>query len=304
MLNKLKDFFFGFKKILPENKLKSEYLEMIQKLKKLEKQVEANAKQLEMAKTSFLKNLYHEIRTPLNAIMGFTNLIAKERQIRPEEREEYLSLINQSSAEFLRIMDDIIQASILEAGMIKLSKDEFRLNEFFHEIHTYFTIRKHILEKNNIALLKNIPEKDENTLIICDKHRLNQVISQLMENALKFTERGIVEFGYSIKDDKLEVFVKDSGNGDLDGKDKYIFSRFSKLDISDDSKNGLGLGLSISKMLVELMGGKIWYSSNEPRGTSFYFSIPFVTQGSVPAAKAVKSGFFESVLKGQKTLAV
>lgn len=303
MRKKLKDFFFRFKKMLPENKLKSEYIEMIQKLKKLENQVESNARQLELAKISFLKNLYHEIRTPLNAIMGFTNLIAKEGQINPEEREEYLALINQSSSEFLRIMDDIIQASILEAGMIKLNKDEFVLNEFFHDIHTYFTMRKHILEKNNIALLKNIPEQLDNLTIICDKQRLNQVISQLLENALKFTERGTIEFGYTIKENKLEVYVKDSGIGDLDGKDRFVFSRFSKLDITDDSKNGLGLGLSISKMVVELMGGKIWYAANNTKGTTFYFSVPLVTSENKNMDKGSKTGFLEGVFK-QKSLAV
>ncbi len=303
MLKKLKDFFFRFKKMLPENKLKSEYIEMIQKLKKLEKQVENDARQLEMAKTSFLKNLYHEIRTPLNAIMGFTNLIAKEGQIKPEEREEYLALINQSSSEFLRIMDDIIQASILEAGMIKLTNDEFLLNDFFHDVHTYFTMRKHILEKSNIALLKNIPEQLDNLTIVCDKQRLNQVFSQLLENALKFTERGTIEFGYTIKESKLEFYIKDSGIGNMEGKDRYVFSRFSKLDISDDSKNGLGLGLSISKMLVELMNGKIWYTSNNSKGTIFYFSIPLVTPESKSVEKTTKAGFLESVFK-QKSLAV
>lgn len=303
MWKKLKDFFFRFKKILPENKLKSEYIEMIQKLKKLESQVESNARQLELAKTSFLKNLYHEIRTPLNAIMGFTNLIAKEGQVTHEEREEYLALINQSSSEFLRIMDDIIQASILEAGMIKLSKDEFALNDFFHDIHTYYNMRKHILEKNNIALLKNIPEQLDDLKIVSDKQRLNQVISQLLENALKFTERGTIEFGYTIKETKLEVYVKDTGTGNLEGKDRYLFSRFSKLDISDDSKNGLGLGLSICKMLIELMGGKIWYTPNNSKGTIFYFDVPLVTSENKNTLKAEKIGFLEGVFK-QKSLAV
>jgi signal transduction histidine kinase len=303
MWKKLTDFFFRFKKILPENKLKSEYIEMIQKLKKLENQVETNAKQLELAKASFLKNLYHEIRTPLNAIMGFTNLIAKEGQVGPDEREEYLALINQSSSEFLRIMDDIIQAAILEAGMIKLNKDEFALNDFFQDIHTYFNMRKHILEKNNIALLMNIPEQLDELKIVCDKQRLNQVLSQLLENALKFTDRGTIEFGYTIKEDKLEVFVKDSGIGNLEGKDKYLFSRFSKLDISDDSKNGLGLGLSISKMLLELMGGKIWYTPNNSKGTTFYFDLPVIASENKNIAKGEKAGFLEGVFK-QKSLAV
>ena len=303
MRYRLKSFFKRFK-LLPENKLKGEYIEMLQKLKRLENQVESNAQQLELAKTSFLKNLYHEIRTPLNAIMGFTNILAKEEEISAAEREEFLALINNSSAEFLRVMDDIIQASLLEAGMVKINKDEFELNSFLEELHVYFSTRKHVLNKTEIALLKNLPTSTNPISLVCDKHRLTQILSQLIENALKFTERGIVEYGYCIKGQKLEFYVKDSGEGHLDGKENYIFSRFSKIDVSDDSKNGLGLGLSISKKLVELMNGNIWYTANEGRGTCFYFTVPLVCAGSKVISKNTKGNLLENMFKGQSTHAV
>ncbi len=297
-------FFFKRLKLIPENKLKTEYVEMLQKLKRLENQVESSAQQLELAKSSFLKNLYHEIRTPLNAIMGFTNILANEELINSSEREDYLGHINNSSAEFLRVMDDIIQASLLEAGMVKINKDEFELNSILEDIHLYITTRKHILHKTEIALIKNLPSNTNPIYMVCDKHRLTQVLSQLLENALKFTERGVVEYGYSIKSQKLEFYVKDSGKGCIDGKESYIFSRFSKIDVSDDSKNGLGLGLSISKKLVELMNGSIWYSANEGRGTCFYFTIPLVSSNSKVCSKNTKNNFLENVFNGQNIHAV
>jgi signal transduction histidine kinase len=289
---------------LPGNRLKADYFDMLQKLKALEMQVQSNAKQLELAKASFLKNLYHEIRTPLNAIMGFTNLLAKDYRVTPEEREEYQSVINKSSAEFLRIMDDIIQASLLEAGMIKINSDSCNLGVFFGELHSYFTIRKHTLEKQSIALLMNVPDKYKDIWCLCDKYRLNQVMNQLLENAFKFTEKGIVEFGYYIKNQNIEFYVKDTGASDLTGKERYIFSRFAKIDVSDNSKNGLGLGLSICKKLVELMEGKIWYNSNKEAGTSFYFSIPFLSIDAPSIVDKKKVNVIENIRKGQNSLAV
>jgi signal transduction histidine kinase len=299
---KLKKHFHWIQSKLPEYRLRTEYFEMLQKLKRLENQVERNAQQLEMAKSSFLKNLYHEIRTPLNAIIGFTNIVAKDSDMHPEEREEYLSHINKSSSDFLRIMDDIIQASLLEAGMINISKDKFDLHHFFNDTHIYFTTRKHLLEKNSIALLKNVPTDISELLITCDRQKLFQILSHLIENALKFTEKGIIEYGYVIKDKKIEFYVKDTGIGNLDGKRNYLFTNFSKLDITENSRNGLGLGLFISKKLVELLDGKIWYSSNETRGTCFYFNIPFVSAET--NINKGKENYIQSALKGQDYLAV
>lgn len=304
MLQDFKIWIRKLKRRLPENQLKSDYFEMLQKLRNLEAQVESSARQLELAKSSFLKNLYHEIRTPLNAIMGFTNLIAKDYKIDDSEREEYLALINRSSNEFLRIMDDIIQASLLEAGMIKISNEECNLRLFISEMHSYFTIRKHMLEKSCVALLMNVPEKYNDLNIICDKYRLNQVLSHLIENSLKFTEKGIIEFGYTLKNQNIEFYVKDTGVGDLLGKDNYIFSSFTKVDITDSSKNGLGLGLSNSKKLIELMDGKIWYTSNKSKGTCFYFTIPFVSADSKSGSNRQKGAFINAVVKGQNSLAV
>lgn len=304
MLQSIKILIQKFKQRLPEHKLKNDYFEMLQKLRKLEEQVENNAKQLEMAKSSFLKNIYHEIRTPLNAIMGFMNLLSKDYKISEEERAEYLTVINKSSNDFLKVMDDIIQASLLEAGMIKIAEDECNLGKLFCELHSYFTIRKHMLEKEGVALLMNISDSSKDINVICDKYRLNQVMSHLLENAFKFTEKGIIEFGYTLKNKEIEFFVKDTGVGELSGKENFVFSRFSKVNTTDNSKNGLGLGLSNSKKLIELMEGKIWYSTNKDKGSCFYFTIPFVVaEISAPNVKQ-RSEFMVNSINTQNSLAV
>ncbi|MBN2484775.1 MAG: HAMP domain-containing histidine kinase [Bacteroidales bacterium] len=290
--------------LFPPNRLKNDYYEMLQKLKELEGQVEKNAKQLEQAKSSFLKNIYHEIRTPLNSIMGFTNLLAKDYRIGDKEREEYLGFINKSSNDFLRTMDDIIQASLLEAGMIKIAKEKCNLGDFFQDLLSYFTMRKHLLGKNCVALLMNIPESYSDIELLCDKYRLNQVMGHLLENALKFTDKGSVEFGCSIKNQKIEFFVKDTGIGGIDNKDNYIFTRFSKIELAEGTKGGLGLGLSNSKKLLDLMGGKIWCSSNKGKGSCFFFAIPFTAAEPFAVSASRRNKFFETVIKGQNTLAV
>jgi signal transduction histidine kinase len=292
------------KRQLPENQLKNDYFEMLQKLRKLESQIEENAHQLEMAKSSFLKNIYHEIRTPLNAIMGFMNLLSKDYKISEKEKEDYMAVINKSSNDFLQTMDDIIQASLLEAGMIKISNDECNLSSFLTELHSYFTVRKHMQEKNCIALLLDISDNAKDVNVICDKFRLNQVFSHLIDNALKFTDKGVIEFGCSIKNQKIEFYIKDTGAGELSGKENFIFSRFGKINVSDSSKNGLGLGLSNSKKLLELMDGKIWLTSNNGKGTCFYFTIPFVAAEPAVSSMKQQNGFLVNVINTPKSLAV
>lgn len=305
MVQRLKKIYFKILQRLPENKVRADYFEMLHKLKRLEGQVEARATQLELAKASFLRNLYHEIRTPLNAIVGFTHLLSTEKKINQEDKEEYLQMVNQSSAEFLKIMDDIIQASLLEAGMIKINNEGFCLGEFMDEVYSIGNLRKHLLEKNQIAILRNLPKVLEDVRIICDKHYLIQIMTQLVENAIKFTERGTVEFGCEIKNQNIEFYVNDTGKGNINGKGKYIFDKFTKVDVSDNAKNGLGIGLSNCKNLVELMNGKIWYTSKIDKGTCFYFSIPFIAAERVVEANDEKTpSFLEGVFRGQKSLAV
>ncbi len=307
MLQKLKKVYFQIFKQFPENRIHADYFEMLDKLKQLEDQVETRAKQLEMAKASFLRNLYHEIRTPLNAIIGFTHLLSAGKPLIEEDKEEYLQVVNQSSTDFLKVMDDIIQASLLEAGMIKINNEDFRLSDFMNEVYSFGNLRKHVLEKDQVALLKNITKEMIDVSLVCDKYYLTQILNQLIDNAIKFTDRGTVEFGCEFKNQSIVFYVKDTGNGNINGKGKYIFDKFTKVNSADGSKKGLGIGLSNCKNLAELMNGKIWYTSKVKKGSCFYFGIPYVTaESGVEKNKTDEKtqGFLESVFRGQKSYAV
>lgn len=303
MLQRLKKLYFKVIQRMPGNRVRADYFEMLQKLKQLEGQVEGRAQQLELAKASFLRNLYHEIRTPLNAIVGFTHLLTNEQKLDKHDKLEYQDQIIKSSGDFLKIMDDIIQASLLEAGMVNMNNEPLCLNDFMDEVYALGNVRKHVLEKTQVALLKNYPETKEKIYIMCDRYYLNQIMVQLIDNAFKFTEKGTIEFGCDIRNQDIEFYVKDTGLGDINGKGKYVFSKFTKVDVTDSAKNGLGIGLSNCKSLVNLMKGKIWYTSKAGKGTSFYFSIPYVAAEN-PGEDEKSQNFLEGVFREQKTLAV
>lgn len=268
-------FRFGGK--LKKNKMSPVYAEY-EYLKKrvdvLEHLLVEKTNSVDRAKSIFLKNLYHEIRTPLNSIVGFSDLI-EMNNLSNQDKTTYISYIKDSSKEFLQKMDNIIEASILEAGLLKLSKHECSVFDLMSEVYAYFSIHKHITEKR-IAFLFNVSEELKNVKIVCDSYRLSQVLTNLLSNAFKFTDRGTIEMGYRIKAKEIEFFVIDSGIGIQDGKEDRVFNNFTKLDESDNSNDGLGLGLGLSKKVVELMKGKIWYNSNPSKGTSFFFTIPYI----------------------------
>jgi len=248
-----------------------EYLKM--RIEFLEKMLEEKTHAVEIAKSNFLKNIYHEIRTPLNAIIGFTNLI-ELNDAGEKENAVYMTHIKDSSRNFLSKMDNIIEASIIEAGIVKIYNDDCRLFSLLSELHSYFTIHKHLYEKD-IAFLLTVPNELRDVIVQCDINRIKQVIMNLLVNAFKFTEKGIVEVGFKIINDEIEFFVRDSGIGGLEGKEDTVYGIFSKLDNSDTSFEGMGLGLRLAKRLVELMEGQIRYTSVTNKGTTFYFTIPY-----------------------------
>jgi signal transduction histidine kinase len=248
--------------------------ELKERIRVLEKKLSEQNARIEVLKSNFLKNIYHEIRTPLNAIVGFTNLLSNNLKD-AKELSHYNEQISNSSHDFLNILDDIIEASLIEADMVKIWETPTELALILDEVHTFFKVQKHIKDKDDVVFLMNIPEEFRKNRVLCDRYRINQVLIYLISNAFKFTRKGIVEVGCTLKDMKwMEFYVKDSGLGGLEDKEELIFSSFTKLDNTALSQKGLGLGLSISKNLVELMGGKIWYNPNKLGGTTFYFSLP------------------------------
>jgi signal transduction histidine kinase len=296
LLLKIKNLFVKLKNA------ENEYLK--KRINLLEKLIEDKTDSVERAKSIFLKNLYHEIRTPLNAIVGFSDLI-EMNSISNKEKSIYISHIRESSKEFLRKMDNIIEASIIEAGLLKLSDDECNIFDLLSEIHSYYSIQKHITEKEIVFLL-SVPNELKQLFIQCDAYRLTQVISNLVSNAFKFSNSGVIELGYRISEGEIEFFISDSGIGGLEGKEQIMFRNFGKLDDSEDSKEGLGLGLSLSKKLVELMNGRMWYKSIYGRGTTFYFTIPYIPLSraadmQMPKSKE-KSHFFRRTVRRSAVL--
>jgi signal transduction histidine kinase/ActR/RegA family two-component response regulator len=241
-------------------------------------QAKEKAEESDHLKSAFLANMSHEIRTPMNAILGFTELLTMpDSEVTAEEKENFIKLINNSGNNLLQLIDDIIDISKIEANQIKIIKKDCALNVRLKEIlQSFIEIRKH-KEKDKIDIRLNDNANEQNIIIKTDSLRLNQVLTNLIGNALKFTEDGFIEFGYEIQNNKeLLFYVKDTGVGMESAKKDLVFERFTK--IEDDSTRlyrGAGLGLAISRSLVKLLGGKIWVESAPSIGSTFYFTIPF-----------------------------
>jgi PAS domain S-box-containing protein len=236
------------------------------------------AEESDKLKSAFLANMSHEIRTPMNAIMGFSSLL-KEKEFKKEKQNYFLNIINSRTKDLLRIIDDVIDISKIEANQLRIEKTDFSLNKALLEI--YSGIKSDLQNQNRDDLKIRINEQllVKPLIIHSDESRLKQVLLNLIYNAVKFTENGFIEFGYSIErdDNILQFYVKDTGIGIPEKAGEFIFERFRQADDSTSRKyGGTGLGLPICKSVVELLGGKIWFESEEEKGTTFYFTVPLI----------------------------
>ena len=245
------------------------------------KRAKEKAEEADHLKSAFLANMSHEIRTPMNAILGFSNLL-NNPAITNEQQEEYIEIINSRGNQLLQVINDIIDLSKIDSNQLSIEEKEFKLNDFLEEIHSSFAQSIKEEYKKPIELKLEKGENDDKSLVLLDKTRLEQVLSYLLTNAVKYTEEGTITFGYEIEqnaeEQQLKFFISDTGVGIPEEKQDVIFERFRQ---SDDSKTreygGTGLGLSISKGLVEMMGGAIWLNSVPSEGTTFYFTLPYKT---------------------------
>ncbi len=260
------------RKLIPQET----YDQLVSKVQELEKLVHEESLKTEKLKTNFLNNIYHEIRTPLNSIIGFSELL-KHEDLANYKKNNYLSKIKTSSQEFLKIIDQLLDAAIVETGNVELKKTDCSLTDLLDEVHQQFTIQKHIQDKCNIALLKNYDKFYPDLRVRVDCARLQQIFTNLIGNAIKFTEKGIIEYGFKVLNDyKILFFVKDSGIGINLTNDIEVFEKFEKSEYCFGRENrGLGLGLCIAKGLVKMLNGTIWAESNSFGGTTFKFTIPF-----------------------------
>lgn len=232
------------------------------------------AMQSDKLKTSFLENINHEVRTPLNAILGFSSLL-NEDDITPEQRKEYIELVSESNDALLRIMDDILLVSTLENGDTTTNINECNLDNTINGL--YKTFNQHLIKSNKTNIEIVVSEPNESAIVETDKIRLQQVFIRLMDNAIKFTEKGRINFGYRVDKETILFHIADTGIGIEKKHHSKIFERFYKVEIDkNEVYRGTGIGLYITKKIVESLNGNIWLSSIFGSGTTFYFTIPKV----------------------------
>ncbi|MGQ1785932.1 PAS domain-containing sensor histidine kinase [Saccharicrinis sp. GN24d3] len=246
------------------------------KLKQTEKEL-LQAEENERLKSAFLANMSHEIRTPMNGILGFAEIL-RTQKLTVHKQQEYIRIIEQSGVRMLSIINDIIDISKIEAGLMKYDIKETNINEQCEYIYTFFKPEVEA-KKIEFSLKTSLPTID--AFITTDREKIFAILTNLVKNAIKFTSAGSIEFGYKLTGSlkQIQFYVKDTGIGIPKDWCQAIFDRFIQTDISNNvARQGAGLGLSISKAYVEMLGGKIWVESEEGIGSTFNFTIPYHTK--------------------------
>jgi PAS domain S-box-containing protein len=229
------------------------------------------AEESDHLKSSFLANMSHEIRTPLNSIIGFSDLLL-ESDFEPAVQHEFVQMINESGNNLLAIITDIMEISKIEAGVVHVKEAILSVNQLITDIQKEYSL-KAIIKGIELRLDPSIPK--EKIVMENDENRLKQILVNLVGNAIKFTEKGFIEIGFRITADFVQFHVKDTGIGIPANFHDTIFERFLQVESGNTRKyGGNGLGLAISKGLVELLGGTIWIESEQGKGSAFYFTIP------------------------------
>ncbi len=253
--------------------LNEELSESNQRIREInEKLIEATekAQESDRLKSSFLANMSHEIRTPMNGIVGFCQLLKQTNNV-DEQVTKYCDIIATSSNQLLAIINDIIDISKIEAGQVTLSHEPVSIMDVVERTTTIFSA---LANQKNVELKLN-SEIDSSLVILSDQTKIAQILSNLVNNAIKFTKRGFIEVGVSENSKHLKIWVKDTGIGIAKENQGLIFDRFRQIeDANPNSMKGTGLGLSISKSLVEMLGGEIWVNSDIGKGATFTFTIP------------------------------
>lgn len=233
------------------------------------------AEESDKLKTAFISNISHEIRTPINHILGFLELLAMDN-LELDTKKEYRDIIYRSSQALLNSIDNIIDIARIKSGQIKLKKSEININDLFNSVHSIIPDLQTKNGGRQLEIIKRIPQNSENLSICTDANRLKQIMVNLVENAIKFTHEGRVEFGYKIiNNNSLNFFVKDTGIGIKEGDFDLIFENFRQVDYKNTREvEGSGLGLSISKGLADLLDAQIDVKSVVGKGSVFYLHFP------------------------------
>jgi signal transduction histidine kinase/CheY-like chemotaxis protein len=234
------------------------------------------AEESEKLKSAFLANMSHEIRTPMNSILAFSNFL-KDNSLTIEKREEYIHYINTCGRNLLQIINDILDIAKLEAKQLHIKKEPCNLSQLLKETYQIMKEGKSPELEGDVSFRLSPQYLHENLIIETDYNRLRQVITNLIDNAFKYTQKGYIEFGIQkIKGNLIFFYVKDTGTGIPLNKTRAIFERFHQSEVDLHKKvGGNGLGLAICKNLTELLGGKIWVVSKMGHGSIFNFTLPF-----------------------------
>lgn len=266
------------------------------------------AEESDRLKSAFLANMSHEIRTPMNAIIGFSTLL-KAQDINEMDKEEIIHLIVNNGNTLLQLIDDIIDIAKIEAGQMTVNKKKCNINELLTELRTIYLQKKVSITNADIDLRLNLGVDSPSFYIYTDPFRTQQVITNLIDNALKFTEKGYVEFGYLVDSSRakptIKFYVKDTGIGLTQEEQKLIFARFAKIE-NDGTKlyRGAGLGLAICNSIAKLLEGEIYVESEKNHGSTFFFTIPIeVIVSQEERVKSTQKNFMEYNWTG-KTLLV
>lgn len=231
------------------------------------------AEENERLKTIFLQNMSHEIRTPMNGIIGFLELL-KEPNLDPESRKKYIEIVIKSGKRLLTTINNIIEISKIDSDQIAVHPSKVNIPEVMEFYYSFF--KPQASEKNiELRLTQKIPE--DHAFTLTDKFIFDNILTNLIGNAIKFTHKGYVEFGNYLEDDRLIFFVKDTGMGIPKERQKAIFERFVQANLNITRPHeGSGLGLAIVQAYVKALQGKIWVESEIDKGSTFYFSIPYI----------------------------
>ncbi|HPM90681.1 MAG TPA: PAS domain S-box protein [Tenuifilaceae bacterium] len=257
-------------------------MENITQHKEYEKEIllaKSKAEESDNLKSAFLSHLSHEIRTPLNAIIGFSSLLS-DSDLSLTERRNLSEIIYRNSNDLLRLIENLIEISEIETGTLDIKKSQFSVNALMHSL--YLQILEEDKKATNVRFSLRREVHHDDMVIYSDEAHIRQVLFHLLVNSCKFTNHGFIEFGYSIVDEfTIMFYVLDSGVGIETDKQALIFNPFRQVDESSTRQfGGMGLGLAISKHIVEKLGGKIWFNSTPGSGTNFYFTVPYIPVNS------------------------